>query len=722
MARIRYQPQASMAECGAACLAMVLTYLGHQVSVREMRERLRVGRDGTSALDLVRAAREAGLTAEGRRFSSSDLSRVALPGIAYLRHSHFVVVERVNRRSALIIDPAYGRSKVPLSEFDEEFGGVVLTFSGVARPRRTPQPGLLRFLLDQAPRRPGALALIAATSLLITLASMLPAFVTGFTIDHILPRGSTSLLLVAGLAFGLVILGRLLIGFVRASVLVRLQVGVDEQLTDRLVHHLFRLPMRFYDGRTNGDLLNRVRSNAVIRQVLTTQALVVFLDLMTALIYLLLLVVVSPGLAAIIVLIALGQVTLLLATARPLLAMARREIEFGVQQQSLVLESLTGIESVKMSALEAPILARWRRMFSAELHASTRRQLLESRLDDLTDVVQLAVTAGFVLIGAHAVIAGETALGAMLTSAYIAAGLLAPLSNLTKQARSLQVVTVHLARLRDVLEEPPETAPVGRTTRLWYTEVELRGVSFSYGGFGKPALHDVSLRVPAGSFVAIAGASGSGKSTLARLLLGLYRPDAGTVLIGGRDTTAMSREEIARHCGAVAQEPAVFSGTILDNIVIARSDASEHEIRHAARLAELDRDIAAMPMGYHTHLSERGAGLSGGQRQRLALARALVGQPRLLILDEATSSVDADTELSILANLRTLGCTVIIIAHRLSTIRSADRIAFMADGRISEYGTHDELCAWGGRYATLIGRQQLPMGPSGRSQTMHAGW
>jgi ATP-binding cassette, subfamily B, bacterial len=369
------------------------------------------------------------------------------------------------------------------------------------------------------------------------------------------------------------------------------------------------------------------------------------------------------------------------------------------------LEALTGIESIKLSALEPQILGRWRRLYADGLAVTRRRQLMEDRLDEVIGALQMGFAAGIVVYGAHGVLAGTIQLGVMVTATYIAASLLDPVCELASSVRSLQTVAVHLARIRDVLEEPPEPSAEDRAPVPVYGRVQLRRVSFRYPGAQRPTIDKVSLKVPAGSFVAVVGASGSGKSTLARLLFGLVPPEAGTVLIDGRDLAVTPRAEIAGRCGAVAQEPAVFHGTILENILMARPEATRADAVLAARLAELHRDISAMPMGYETLLSERGMGLSGGQRQRLALARALVRRPRLLLLDEATSAVDAETERAIFANLRGLGCTLIVIAHRLSTVRDAHQIVVMDQGRIVERGTHHDLCAAGGRYAALTEHQ-----------------
>jgi ABC-type bacteriocin/lantibiotic exporter with double-glycine peptidase domain len=416
--------------------------------------------------------------------------------------------------------------------------------------------------------------------------------------------------------------------------------------------------------------------------------------------------VVAPDIVAIVAVVALVQVGLIVVTSDRFTAAARREVQLESAEHSLVLEALTGIESIKLSALEPQILGRWRRLYTDGLAMTRRRQLMEDRLDEVIGAIQMAFAAGIVVYGAQGVLAGTLQLGVMVTATYIAASLLEPVSDLASSVRSLQTVAVHLARIRDVLEEPPEPSAADRAPVPVYGRVQLRRVSFRYPGARRPTIDRVSLKVPAGSFVAVVGASGSGKSTLARLLFGLVPPDEGTVLIDGRDLATTPRAEIAGRCGAVAQEPAVFHGTILENILMARPEATPADAVFAARLADLHRDVSAMPMGYETLLSERGMGLSGGQRQRLALARALVRRPRLLLLDEATSAVDAETERAIFANLRALGCTLVVIAHRLSTVRDAHQIVVMDQGRIAERGTHHELCVAGGRYAALIDNQR----------------
>jgi ABC-type bacteriocin/lantibiotic exporter with double-glycine peptidase domain len=685
---------------------MVLDYYGHRVSVRELRDRMGVGRDGSSAGDIVRVAREVGLSAQGRRCAVADLEQLPVPAIAFVRAHHFVVIERVGRRGVVVVDPIDGRATLSAEEFAESFGQVVLLFAGPTSGHTSrADGGLLGFVRAQAPRAPGSFALLAACSLLLTVVGMLPAFVTGYTIDTVLPSGSQGLLLVVFAAVVALVLGKLCVGLLRSWLLVRLQSALDERLTTRFVQHLFRLPLSYFDLRTSGDLLNRVSSSNVIRDLLTRQAVSIGLDLATTAIWTGLLLAVAPDIAAIVAAVAVVQVGLIVLTSDRFTAAARREVQLESAEHSLVLEALTGIESIKLSALEPQILGRWRRLYADGLAVTRRRQLMEDRLDEVIGAIQMGFAAGIVVYGAHGVLAGTIQLGVMVTATYIAASLLEPVCDLASSARSLQTAAVHLARIRDVLEEPPEPSVGDRAPLPVYGRVQLRRVSFRYPGVRRPTIDKVSLKVPAGSFVAVVGASGSGKSTLARLMFGLVPPDEGTVLIDGRDLAVTPRAEIAGRCGAVAQEPAVFHGTILENILMARPEATRADAVLAARLAELHRDIVAMPMGYETLLSERGAGLSGGQRQRLALARALVRQPRLLLLDEATSAVDAETERAIFANLRGLGCTLVVIAHRLSTVRDAHQIVVMEQGRVVERGTHHDLCAAGGRYAALTEHQ-----------------
>jgi len=710
--RVPVRLQLTANECGAACLAMIVSHFGRRTRVAECRAACEGGRDGTTLGAIAAAARGHGFTCTGLLVTPDAFDRVRLPAIAHWNGNHFVVVERWSAKEVDIVDPAVGRRRLAASEFRASFSGAVLTLAQ-ARPidrrgKTSESRSWQRAAVGILRAEWRDLAWILAASLALQVLALAVPAMTKILIDDVLPGRIKGLMVPLAAGALILALAQSSVAALRGLMLASLQARIDSRLMLGFVDHLLRLPISFFQQRANGDLLMRLSSNAVIREMLTGQLVSVVLDGAFVLVYLGILLWRDPELGFTAAAFGGLQVALILSTSSPTRTLMQASLAAQAEAQSYIGEVIGAIPTVKASGCERVALERWSARFRTDLRFSYARArlsaLIEAGMLGLRVMAQLAL----LLIGMQAILAGTASLGTTLAMIAIATVFLVPLNSLATTVQRLQIVGASIERIVDVIEHPPEQSGsrVSASPRL-SGGIELRNVGFSYERNGTPVVRGVSLSIRPGEHVALVGTSGSGKSTLAMLMIGLYEPTEGEILFDDIPFRELDYPSVRAQFGVVMQEPAIFSGSIRDNLLFGEKEIPVEGLTRCARLAAIDEEIARLPMGYQTYLAERGSGLSGGQRQRIALARALAHVPRILLLDEATSHLDTVTERRIHERLRELRCTRIVIAHRLSTVRDADRILVLENGAIVEAGTHDELIRANGPYAELLGRREV---------------
>lgn len=700
--------QLSATDCGAAALSMVLRYHGREIPLNEIRQSLGVGRNGTTAAALLRAGRLYGLRGRGVRAEIDDLSSLPPGTILFWEFAHYVVMDRVADTYVKIVDPAAGRRRVPIAKFRRAFTGVALIFEpteefkpGSAKPERA--WALLKEILD----RRGLLLRILSISGLIQILSAAMPLLTGVLIDRVVPNRDYSLLVILAAGYVVFQVFGTLATFIRAHLLLYLQTQVEASFTLRFLDHLIDLPYSFFQQRTSGDLMMRLGSNASIKEILTSTTLSTLMDGFMVSLYLVLLMLVNVPLTLVIMAVAAGRILFVVVMRHKQRELLAENLEITARSQTHQVEMLSGMETLKAMGLEHRAAENWANLFVDGLNVSVQRGRLDAVFNTLQNVLSTASTLAVMFYGTFLVLRGTFTLGTMVAFSALAAGFFGPLTNLISAGVQFQMLESYLERINDVINTAPEQrAGSAALAGPLKGAIALDHVSFRYAKSDPLTLEDVSLAVTPGSRVALVGRTGSGKSTLARLMAGLYEPSSGRILFDDRDLQTLDLRSVRSQLGMVTQETQLFGGSVRQNIALAEPQMGLDRVIQAAKLACIHDDIVAMPMGYETILADRGLSLSGGQRQRLALARALACRPAILVLDEATSHLDAVTEELVNHNLKSLNCTRVVIAHRMNTIRDANLIVLVEGGSIVSQGSHELLLRTCPQYAELLGTQR----------------
>jgi ABC-type bacteriocin/lantibiotic exporter with double-glycine peptidase domain len=701
---IPFVQQLEWTDCGAASLAMVLGYHGKHVALDRVRTALAVSRDGVTARAILDAAGQLGLSGRGLKISLDQLAHLPRATILHWELSHYVVLDRVIGDTVRIVDPASGERDVPLEEVSRCFTGVALELrprADFVREKRTGKQAARSYLRELFAER-ALFTRVVVVSLVMRVFALVLPLVTGLLIDWVVPRSDLSMLwIVLGSVIG-VIGVQAVCTIMRAQLLLTLRTNLDGKITLGFLDHMVSLPIEFFQRRSAGDLMMRVGSNATIRELITSQSLAAVIDGLFVAIYAVVILVVSARLGALAFGLSALEVAMWLALRPKNRRYLSQDIERQAKAQGYLVQLLAGMETLKCAGAEATAVERYANLYADCLDMSVKRGRLGAALEAFHSSMSTLAPMVVLAVGANAVITGSLSLGTMLAMSSLATSLFGPLAHLVQSLMQLQVVRTYTERIDDVRRARPERDPDAVfEAPVLAGAVSLHNVSLRYGD-GPFVVNDVSLDIAPGSSVALVGASGSGKTSVLNLLAGVVTPTRGTVKFDGRSLAELDLRAVRQQIGVVPQHPYIFGATLRDNIALTAPHASAERIGRAAAIASLDGDIAQLPLGLDTPVSDGGASLSGGQRQRIALARAVLREPSVLLLDEATSALDTATEARITANLARLRTTRVIVAHRLSTVASASLIVVMDRGRIVETGTHAQLLDKRGTYYQLV--------------------
>ena len=693
--------QHDITDCGAACLATIAKQYGLSTSITKIREVAGTDKQGTNAYGMVKAAEQLGFTAKAVKGNQEAFfSEFPLPAIAHVVVDgtllHYVVIHKITKEQVVIADPSKGIVKKPPEEFFKEWTGVLVLLV----PAQTFQKGketkniFERFWGLLLPQKRLVLDIFVA-SLVITILGILGAFYFQFIIDDILPAGIEKTLTVLSIGVILLKLFAVLLSVLRTQLLVYLSQKLDIALLLGYYDHVLKLPMNFFGTRKVGEIISRFQDASSIRDAISNATLTVMIDTIMCFAGGLILFFKNKVLFGIAAFMVLLYAILVFAFNKPYKKANEKQMEDNAQLTSYLVESLNGIQTVKAFNGEQTVQTETEFKFIRLLKSIFKLSCIANAQEGLKTFVEAVGGVVILWVGAHSVLQGKMTIGSLISFNALLVYFLDPVKNLINLQPALQTAMVASDRLGEILDleiEKDESQQRKVAPASLKGDISIQDISFRYGT-RQLVLEHFSMEIRRGQSIAIVGESGAGKTTIAKLLLNLYPYETGAIMIADYALPDIQLECLREKIAYIPQETFLFSGTIYENLTFGLESPNMEDVIRCAQMAQIHEFVNALPLRYETHLDENGSNLSGGQRQRIAIARAMLKKPEILILDEATSNLDAVTEKAIQETLDSYsdGMTTIIIAHRLSTIRSCDVIFVMEKGRILESGSHDDL-------------------------------
>ncbi|WP_413405757.1 NHLP family bacteriocin export ABC transporter peptidase/permease/ATPase subunit [Paenibacillus amylolyticus] len=706
--------QMEAVECGAASLSIVLSYYKSFIPLEELRISCGVSRDGSKANNILKAARQYGMEAKGYRKNPEDLRNMPWPVIIHWNFNHFLVLEGIQKDRVFLNDPVTGPREITFEELDQSFTGVVLTMKpaqGYVPQGKT--SNLLSSLSSRIKGSEKALVYAIIAGLFLVLPGLVIPVFSKIFIDQVLLGHLNNWLFPLLVGMGITALLRALLIWLQRYYLLRLEMKLALSSSSRFFWHVLRLPIEFFSQRHSGDIASRVAINDRVAQLLSGQLAVAALNCVMILFYLLLMLQYSVLLAVVTVGVSLLNVIFMQFITRKRNDQNLRLLQESGKMQGVSMNGLQVIETLKSNSSESDFFVKWSG-YQAKLLQSNQQFGVSNQF--LMSVPTLLTSLGAVAVlffGGFQVMDGALTIGSLVAFQSLAASFSQPVNEMVMLAGTIQEAGGSMKRLDDVLQYPVDRqiqsdldqADEQKDSAKLSGQVQISNLTYGYSKLEAPLIDQFNLSIQPGMKVALVGGSGSGKSTIAKLIAGIYEPWEGEIRFDDLRRDEISRHRMGNSLAVVDQEIVLLEGTIKENITFWDATIPETDIVRAAKDAVIHDHIAERSGGYDHMISENGGNFSGGQRQRLEIARALSGNPSILILDEATSALDPATEKLVDDSLRRRGLTCITVAHRLSTIRDADEIIVLERGKIIERGTHTFLMEQNGYYTRLIQSQ-----------------
>ena len=680
--------QTEVAECGLACLAMVLSYHGREFDLNTLRRQFPISMKGMNLKELMEIASRLGLACRALRLEPAHLVRLRLPAVLHWDLNHFVVLKSASARQVVIHDPARGVRRLTPAELSAHMTGVALelTPTGNFERRREVERVGLAALVGRVPGFTRAIGHALALSVVLQLFVLASPFYMQIAVDDAVTKGDRGLLSGLAIGFALLTLINVAAGALRSLVSLNLGNIVTFQMVTSLFHHLLRLPLPFFERRHIGDLISRFSATQPIKDLITEGLVTALVDGVMAVATMTLMVVYSPLLTSVVVTALLSYVVLRLSAFGSLRRRTEEQIYERARQDSVFIETARAMQSIKLFGREAERESLWQNRYAGFVNAGLRLGRLRIGFISASDLILGVANVLTIFWGARLALDGTITVGMLFAFVAYKQQFLEKSSRLLEKSIDLRMLDLYLERLSDIALAERERGHDQPIELAWpiVGSIELRSVSYRYAASEPYVFENVNLQIAPGEFVAITGVSGGGKTTLLKVMLGLFEPSEGEVLIDGYPIQAIGLQTVRAQVGVVMQDDQLLSGSVLENITFFDPLTDHDQARCAAEVAGIHDEIMRMPMGYNTLIGDMGTGMSGGQRQRLLLARALYRRPRILLMDEGTSHLDPAREAAVNAAIEELAITRLIIAHRPQTIAAARRVLVLAEGRLSE--------------------------------------